>query len=72
MLVAMTFASDLAELSSLRAQLDEVRDRVVGIATRYHETPDSAIASDLFEAERALMSAGRVIDRAVGTLAEKA
>lgn len=71
MLVAMSFASDLAELSSLRAQVDEVRHRVVGIATRYQETPDSAIASDLFEVERALISAGRVIDRTVGTLGEK-
>lgn len=71
MLVGMTFASDLAELSSLRAQLDEVRARVVGIAFRYHETPDSAIAADLFEVERALVSAGRIIDRAVGSLAEK-
>ena len=71
MLVAMSFGSDLAELSSLRAQLDEVRHRVVGIANRYHETPDSAIAADLFEAERALMSAGRVIDRAVLSLGEK-
>ena len=71
MLVGMTFASDLAELSSLRAQLDEVRARVVGIAIRYHETPDSSIAADLFEVERALVSAGRIIDRAVGSLAEK-
>jgi hypothetical protein len=71
MLVGMTFASDLAELSSLRAQLDEVQARVVGIAIRYHETPDSAIASDLFEVERALVSAGRIIERAVGSLAEK-
>ncbi|MGH8999289.1 MAG: hypothetical protein ACRDY7_07855 [Acidimicrobiia bacterium] len=66
----MSFDSDLAELSSLRAQLDEVRRRVEGIATGYHETPNSAVATDLFEAERALITAGRVIDRAVTTLGE--
>lgn len=66
----MSFASDLAELSSLRAQLDEIRKRVEGVASRYHETPNSAVAVDLFEAERALIGAGRVIDRAVGTLGE--
>ena len=62
--------SDHAELSSLRAQLEEVSKRVESIALRYEETPDSAVASDLFEAERSLRSAGRIIDRALGTLGE--
>jgi hypothetical protein len=66
----MNRESDLAELSSLRAQLDELSKRVEGVALRYEETPDSAVASDLFEAERSLRSAGRIIDRTLGTLGE--
>lgn len=65
-----TAESDHAELSSLRAQLEELSKRVETIALRYEETPDSAVASDLFEAERSLRSAGRIIDRALGTLGE--
>jgi hypothetical protein len=66
----MSRESDLAELSSLRSQLDELAARLEAVAVRYQETPDSAVATDLFEAERALRSAGRVIERTVGTLAE--
>ncbi|HEY3240210.1 MAG TPA: hypothetical protein VGL92_11635 [Acidimicrobiia bacterium] len=66
----MSRESDLAELSSLRAQLDELAGRLEAVALRYEETPDSAVASDLFEAERAMRSAGRVIERALATLAE--
>jgi hypothetical protein len=62
--------SDHAELSSLRAQLDELSKRVESVALRYEETPDSAVAVDLFEAERSLRSAGRIIERALGTLGE--
>jgi hypothetical protein len=63
-------ASDLAELSSVRSQLDELTARVTSIAGRYQETPDSAVATELFEAERELAAAGRVIERALATLAE--
>jgi hypothetical protein len=66
----MSAESDLAELSSLRSQLDELAGRLEAVALRYEETPDSAVSSDLFEAERSLRIAGRVIERAVGTLAE--
>lgn len=66
----MTTQSDVAELSSLRSQLDELVDRVTAIASRYQGTPDSAVAVDLFEAERALISAGRVVDRALTALGE--
>ncbi len=65
-----TAESDLAELSSLRAQLEELSRRVEAVALRYEETPDSAVASELFEAERALRSAGRIVERALGTLGE--
>jgi hypothetical protein len=62
--------SDLAELSSVRSQLGELSKRVETIAIRYQGTPDSAVAVDLFEAERSLNSAGRVLDRALTALAE--
>jgi hypothetical protein len=67
-----TAESDLAELSSLRAQLEELSRRVEAVALRYEETPDSAVASELFEAERSLRSAGRIVERALGTLGELA
>lgn len=66
----MSAESDLAELSSLRAQLDDLRKRVEAIASRYHETPDSGVAAALFEAERAMLSGGRSLDRAIASLAE--
>jgi hypothetical protein len=66
----MTPASDLADLSSVRSQLDEMTNRVTGIASRYQATPDSSVAIDLFEAERALRSAGRVLERAISALEE--
>ncbi len=57
--------SDVAELSSLRAQLEDLTARVVAVFERYADTPDSAVASDLFTAERSLLAAGRALDRAV-------
>jgi len=59
--------SDLAELSSLRAQLADLTVRVVAVAERY-DTPDSAIAADLFGVERSLVGATRTIDRAISRL----
>jgi hypothetical protein len=61
-------ASELAELSTLRALLDELTVRLVNIAERYDDTPDSAVAADLFAAERALLGAGRAVDRAISRL----
>jgi hypothetical protein len=60
--------SDLAELSTLRASLAERTARLVSVAERYDETPDSAVAADLFAAERALLGAGRALDRAMARL----
>jgi hypothetical protein len=57
--------SDLAELSTLRAQITDVLTRVVAIAERYDDGPDSLVASDLFAAERALLTARRSLERAV-------
>ncbi len=60
----MTAASDLATLSSIVAQVDELTRRVTEIAERYGETPDSAVASELFTTERALTTARRSLERA--------
>jgi hypothetical protein len=64
----MSGSSDRAELSTLRSQLAELTERVVRVAERYDDTPDSAIAADLFAAERALVGARRAIDRAAASL----
>lgn len=64
--------SDLAELSSLRSQLHELSGRIERLADRYAATPDSALAVELYEAERALVSAGRVLDRALTALTDLA
>ncbi len=61
-------ASELAELSTLRALLEELTARLVNVAERYDDTPDSAVAADLFAAERALLGAGRAVDRAISRL----
>jgi hypothetical protein len=64
----MAASSDFAELSTLRAQLEELTARVVAVGDRYRDTDDSAIAAELDQAERALRGAVRVLDRAGGML----
>jgi hypothetical protein len=61
-------SSDLAVVSSIVTQVDELSRRVTELAERYGETPDSAVASELFETERALTSARRALDRAMTLL----
>lgn len=61
-------ASDRAELATLRSQLAELAQRCEAVATRYRETPDSAIASELEAAERDLIAAQRALDRATSLL----
>jgi hypothetical protein len=56
--------SDLAEISTVRSQVEELIRRVVAVAEHYDDSPDSAVASDLFAAERSLVSARRQLDRA--------
>jgi hypothetical protein len=60
--------SDRAELSTLRAQVDDLTRRVVAVASHYDDTPDSAVAADLFAAERSLSAARRQLDRATAHL----
>jgi hypothetical protein len=67
---AVDATSDLAVLSSVGAQIDDLAQRVTEMAERYGETPDSAVASELFGAERALLGARRSIDRAATFLEE--
>ena len=64
----MSAASDLALLSSLGAQVDDLAHRVTELAERYGVTPDSAVASELFAAERALTTARRTLERAARVL----
>lgn len=63
-------SSDRAELSTLRSQLEELAERAVAVAGRYGDTPDSAVAADLYTAERSLFAARRALDRAIGALEE--
>ncbi len=53
----MATSSDFAELSSLRAQLEELAARVVAVGDRYRDTDDSAISGEIDQAERALLGA---------------
>jgi hypothetical protein len=62
--------SDIAELSTLRAQLDDLVERVTVVASRYEETADSAVADDLFATERSLLAARRTLERASARLAD--
>lgn len=61
-------SSDLAELSTVRSQLEELARRAVAVADRYEDTPDSQIASDLYAAERTLLNARRSVDKAIAAL----
>lgn len=64
----MAASSDFAELSSLRAQLDELTARVVVVGDRYRDSDDTAISAELDQTERALLGAARSLDRAAGLL----
>ena len=59
---------DLAELSTVRSQLEELTDRVVAVADRYRDTADSVIAADLDHAERSMTAASRAIQHASGKI----
>lgn len=63
-------SSDQAELTTLRSQLEELTERVVAVAGRYHEGADSAVATDLYATERSLFAARRALDRALAALTE--
>jgi hypothetical protein len=56
--------SDRALLSSIVSQIEDLTKRVTALAESYGSTPDSAIASEMFAAERALVTARRALERA--------
>jgi hypothetical protein len=62
--------SDIAELSTIGAQLDDLVVRVEAVGDRYRESPDSAVTNDLDLAERSLHAARRAVARASRSLAE--
>ncbi len=64
----MSEGSDRAELATLRAQIDDLVTRVEAVATRYEESDDTAVADDLFGAERSLVGARRLVERAIGRI----
>jgi hypothetical protein len=55
---------DAALLSSIVSQVEDLTKRVTALAETYGSTPDSAIASEMFAAERALITARRALERA--------
>ncbi|MBI2709462.1 MAG: hypothetical protein HYX34_07180 [Actinobacteria bacterium] len=57
-----------AELSSVGTQLRELSERVTAMGERLNVAPTEDAASALFEVERALRSASRALDRALGAL----
>ena len=68
--VRMSARSDVAELSSLRAQIEDLTLRVVQISDGYRNTDDSAVTGELDQAERSLTNARRALERASATLAD--
>jgi hypothetical protein len=61
----MVTGSSRAELSTLHSQVEELTTRVVAVADRYRDSPDSAITAELDAAERNLLTARRAIERAL-------
>lgn len=64
----MDHSSQLALLSSIRAQLDDLQQRLTALADQYATTPDSQVAAELYNAERALRTTARAVDRATDAL----
>ena len=63
-LAAMATGSAHAELSTIHSQIEELTERVVAVADRFRDTPDSAITAELDGAERNLLTARRAVERA--------
>jgi hypothetical protein len=62
--------SDIAELSTIGAQLEDLAARVEAVGDRYRNSPDSSVANDIDLAERSLIGARRALARAARTLAD--
>jgi hypothetical protein len=63
-------SSDLALLSSVATQVEELSGRVTELADHYGTTPDSAIAAELYAVERSLNGAARSLERATRLLSD--
>jgi hypothetical protein len=63
-------SSDLAVLSSITTQVDELARRVTDLADQYGTSPDSAVAAELYGVERSLNAATRALARASRLLAD--
>lgn len=71
-LAPVSASADVALLSSIASQIEELAARVTSMAERYGVTPDSAAASELFGAERSLLAARRSLERASRVLEDVA
>jgi hypothetical protein len=52
------------------AHIDEMVRRVTDLAEQYGESPDSAIAAELYATERSLVGARRSLERVMNLLAQ--
>jgi hypothetical protein len=68
--LAVNAGSDLAVLSSIATQVDELARRVTDLAEHYGTTPDSSIAAELYAVERSLSAATRSLERTTRLLAD--
>jgi len=68
---AVSTSTDLAALSSITAQVDDLSHRITVLAESYGQSPDSAVASELFSTERAFATARRSLDRAATLLSQQ-
>jgi hypothetical protein len=68
----MELERDRAVLSSVTTVLADLTERVTTMAEGYAGTPREDVASDLFEVERALRTAGRRLDRLLGSMGRDA
>lgn len=57
--------SEMAELSTVATQIEELVARVTEVAEKYHGTDEDAVAVRLFEVERSLIGAGRSLRSAM-------
>jgi hypothetical protein len=61
-------SSPVAELSTVRSQVEELTRRVEAVAEQYRDTADSQIAADLYAAERQLIGARRALEKAIAAI----
>ena len=66
--LAARLDSTAAELAALADAIDRARGRVGGLADPFLTTDREDIVSALYESERALLAAGRTLQRALKTL----